>query len=1473
MKSEMAISGNTVHVVWAGYKSNGHVKPEGYGVWYRRSTDRGATWEDAHSLYQRRTDTWYGQSNIMVVDGNNIHMVAPDNITSENENNTNSMLAYLHSSDGGENFTTLILDTLVQSYYSIDASVIRAEGSNVIVASKEYRYSYNALVIYRSTDGGASFTRKDVELPNSVTVLGDLQIKGDKWAVLWSYSWTWEAAVYLTTGDMNSDNTSTTVISPQIDDRHYGWLNKMSGLNGSDYNFHPLMAITGEQTIHVLFTGLRAKDEEEGDPYRTMYVRSDDFGQTWGEIKKLDETRDQHGTLVAKGQNVYAVVGTGYNRWIAYSNDNGDTWHRNIDMCYGSTSGFNYDSPNAYEIVLDPNDPTGAHAWYLGSRWLDIETKDGFNSISRALRADGSIGGVSDNRGSQFSPLIAIDGQGIRHMVMRQMVDYNTYGYHNVPQLFYRKEDGEPEPNGKTMALHMHRSDEDSSLKHRIVIPLAESLKLDSAMSIGFWMRGDYFGSSGSLVSLHGNISTLGENQDYSIYYPGFFIATTNPYDTKRMCIQAGITTDKAVDGKGIFLENESYSNQYSYYFRHPGVWHSVVLTFDARKTENNAHLYVDGYNVCTKTIPGALVVKGSNPIVIGNGINYNHDWYMDEFRMWNRALSEDEAYSLARHLPVSNEGCLVYYDFDGTLKDLSGHGNDAIAQLDCEFEEYEGLKLPEPKMQIAKDITGRKITFTDQTENGEAYWWFYNDQRSYYIGAGDTLRHPQWTYLPGEYKPQLIARGENACSSVKGNFRVDGLYKVEPAKAGRSVSTKVKIYGGYDWYSSLNVRLHKEGQEDVIGKWVSQEGYSNNAPQIDKLPYARFNLKQAETGVWDVIVGSDTLKQSFTVEEYEEPEVWASLNGWNKMLNNRTKDFYIEYGNRANADAYNVPLFLFVSDYADVTLGFENPMFTDAMSDEIKTALQENVGEYRVIDTEEYGSLRCYSFIIPIIPANSKNSQAFYLKSSKDVDMFYLISEPWGMYELDSNGNAVLVSEDNNNGNNAPRTRRGDELDDIIDGGGGGYGGFGSAGFGSGSASCMIGYLGWGVMDAAMGALPFAGCAWGIGKTVYQGFADKPQDRLGNLFTNTLGTAFSCAMDFNPLGWGMRATTLASFAFNTAMNIKSVKDCPGGDGGGKKIKAVGSYDPNEMIGPNGYGSQNYIKQAPEMNYDITFENKSTATAPAHEVFVTDTLDSQVYDLSSFAFTRFGWADTIVKVEGQMMKEFVQDIDLRPKQELIVRVSGKFNQENGVAQWSFISINPTTKQYEEDPDNGFLVPNNSNHDGEGFVNFSINHKDYLPNNQSIATEAEIVFDANEAIKTNLYVNTLDIDLPQSQATGVALVKDSLVVAYTAEDASSGIRKVNIYVSVNNEAFTLLKGNKVLYEPDNTYCFATIAIDNVGWLEDKDEAQLQCEATYVPTSIEDVEYERQSAVRKVFIDGHFYILKNGKTYTILGAEVK
>ena len=142
--------------------------------------------------------------------------------------------------------------------------------------------------------------------------------------------------------------------------------------------------------------------------------------------------------------------------------------------------------------------------------------------------------------------------------------------------------------------------------------------------------------------------------------------------------------------------------------------------------------------------------------------------------------------------------------------------------------------------------------------------------------------------------------------------------------------------------------------------------------------------------------------------------------------------------------------------------------------------------------------------------------------------------------------------------------------------------------------------------------------------------------------------------------------------------------------------------------------------------------------------------------------------------------------------------------------------------------NGFLLPNNDNGVGEGFVSFSIEHKKNPANGSTVSNKATIVFDANEPIVTNTYVNTFDKDYPTSKVTGVKESDGNLIITIQGSDATSGISHYTIYAFKNGgEEAELLVSNvtttqvTVPCEPGTHYALCATATDNVGWNEPKD----------------------------------------------------
>ena len=66
-------------------------------------------------------------------------------------------------------------------------------------------------------------------------------------------------------------------------------------------------------------------------------------------------------------------------------------------------------------------------------------------------------------------------------------------------------------------------------------------------------------------------------------------------------------------------------------------------------------------------------------------------------------------------------------------------------------------------------------------------------------------------------------------------------------------------------------------------------------------------------------------------------------------------------------------------------------------------------------------------------------------------------------------------------------------------------------------------------------------------------------------------------------------------------------------------IEVVLSGDPNDKAGPPGFGKKHHIAPDAPLTYDVQFENVPTASAPAHEVTVTDQLDPGKVDLSTLS--------------------------------------------------------------------------------------------------------------------------------------------------------------------------------------------------------------------------------------------------------------
>lgn len=273
------------------------------------------------------------------------------------------------------------------------------------------------------------------------------------------------------------------------------------------------------------------------------------------------------------------------------------------------------------------------------------------------------------------------------------------------------------------------------------------------------------------------------------------------------------------------------------------------------------------------------------------------------------------------------------------------------------------------------------------------------------------------------------------------------------------------------------------------------------------------------------------------------------------------------------------------------------------------------------------------------------------------------------------------------------------------------------------------------------------------------------------------------------------------------------------------------SADPNEKVGPGGFGEERFVDPRTPFTYRVYFEN--VGSGPAAEVVVTDTLDSAL-DVSSFRVNKFHFGETTVDVpEGR--SSFDTILDFTAEMNLLVQLQGGLDSPTHKATFALRALDPQTRQIPSELDRGFLPPNDDTGRGEGYVEFTMKPLvSAVHTGTVIRNKAPIVFDFNDPIFACApgepsapncvgWFNTIDSGAPSSNV--VALPTDSLtpfVVRWTGLDdaGGSGIGNYAVSVKTDTGAFVPWRTSTGTWgyfagEVGKTYAFYTVAADNVG----------------------------------------------------------
>ncbi|MCW1885468.1 hypothetical protein OKA04_12075 [Luteolibacter flavescens] len=158
--------------------------------------------------------------------------------------------------------------------------------------------------------------------------------------------------------------------------------------------------------------------------------------------------------------------------------------------------------------------------------------------------------------------------------------------------------------------------------------------------------------------------------------------------------------------------------------------WHHFAVTYDGTKVVT----YLNGTAIGTATPAAPVSVTDANHMIGRKlsdafGAGYYHG-YLDEIRIWNAARTVEEIRgSLANGLQGNEPGLVAYWNFNGTLEDLTANGIDlnpvggVVYGLEMHAPLGITLEYPAPRIvSFSRDAMASTFTLTWASAAGQLY-------------------------------------------------------------------------------------------------------------------------------------------------------------------------------------------------------------------------------------------------------------------------------------------------------------------------------------------------------------------------------------------------------------------------------------------------------------------------------------------------------------------------------------------------------------------------------------------------------------------------------------------------------------------------------------------------------------------------------------------------------------------------------
>lgn len=655
--------------------------------------------------------------------------------------------------------------------------------------------------------------------------------------------------------------------------------------------------------------------------------------------------------------------------------------------------------------------------------------------------------------------------------------------------------------------------------------------------------------------------------------------------------------------------------------------------------------------------------------------------------------------------------------------------------------------------------------------------------------------------YLGGDFN-QINQEDQFYVSSFSfpKDFFAAGFSDIIPNKGGNVGDVTVNIYGaGFDQH--VKIILRATGMDDIVG--FDSLTSVLNGQQIK----TTFNLRGQVPGVRDVWIvrngDSTVLAGAFEIVADGKAEPWAdvltpSAIRFVNFQNGGEHKIYITYGNTGNIDAEGVPIW-FAADTALEVVDFDFDWIPLPDS-----AIDPNDSVYYAVMVDSITDIKfpanVYCIVIPRVPAGFQGQLGLTIKPKRIGN---LRVDAWATAPLYGSPLKYYMPE------------------------------------------CMDALLG-----KLIGFVPGGDCVYNAMDALLSPMFDAAYDTdnfasasWASNYVFTLGKALvSCGILVT--GGGLVLDMLSDLLrikdvvddINAILACLEMRPKPTPN----VLPVLNSTDPNQKSGPGGVGTAHWVNHNEPMSYLIEFENVDTATAPAVQVVILDTLDVNVYNLNTLNLNFFTIADSQFSVPYGR-KIWTAFADLRPGINTLVRMDASLN--GNVLKWEFVSLDPVTLEPQLGVTDGFLPPNVNDPEGTGSVGFTIQRWDNLPTNTTVSNRAAIVFDSNPALITNSWSNTIDNDLPVSAVNALSdtMPTVQIPISWTSSDVGSGVRYVDIYASKNSDpyepiAYSVGIEDTLMFtvESGNGYRFYSIATDSV-WNEEAKPFSPDAE-TFIPLMV-------------------------------------